>query len=537
MASPFQAPPAGTPVPPNTSARYYTRQQVFSRVPISGSNWTSGKLASFVLEATGGRYFVPSESRIVMKLRAKSGSMANGTEAASFATSNKKLEKSVRFATDPVTNAFSAGMLSVNGTTVSQNAANLSDISRLQLRTEHTRAGAEAGGTAGLLSFNQKMTQEDFQSTFLDAAAGGSTAGKADSTDAQTRAALPLTYATPDERSDKHELLLNNFSGNAKNDDGSNANNATSAVEISSPLGQIFPVCRTEYFLPNCQVRIDLTISDSYRSDMFFSEVLKGQAGSAGVQISAANNGTATTQTVGAQTALTAAVDVAGYVPPVAAAARSPHLEIDEIFLDAMFAIPSAPLPPPTSMQIPFQDISVYTRSLAAGENFTEQFTSIPASIGLLAVALRSSTNSIGQNSELYELGGASGKGFKTFSMSLGALQLPQPAMQASMVNKQVGRAFADWLSVIGGSAMNGVGGEGASLTSWTKSPIIATRCLQDPGAYASTATLRFTLDSALTAADDAELVVWAVHSRVLEMFWDSGETFPSRVLVDDVLN
>ena len=52
---------------------FYTRQQVFSRVPISGSNWTSGKQASFVLEATGGRYFVPSESRIVMKLRAKSG--------------------------------------------------------------------------------------------------------------------------------------------------------------------------------------------------------------------------------------------------------------------------------------------------------------------------------------------------------------------------------------------------------------------------------------------------------------------------------
>jgi hypothetical protein len=47
---------------------------------------------------------------------------------------------------------------------------------------------------------------------------------------------------------------------------------------------------------------------------------------------------------------------------------------------------------------------------------------------------------------------------------------------------------------------------------------------------------LRFTLDTALDAADDAELVVWAVHSRVLEMFWE-GETFPSRVLVDDVLN
>eukprot|EP01043_Picozoa_sp_COSAG02_P042919 COSAG02_NODE_3692_length_6376_cov_17.973395_2_plen_115_part_00 len=48
-----------------------------------------------------------------MKLRAKSGSMANGAEAASFAASNKKLEKSVRFATDPVTNAFSAWQIPV----------------------------------------------------------------------------------------------------------------------------------------------------------------------------------------------------------------------------------------------------------------------------------------------------------------------------------------------------------------------------------------------------------------------------------------
>ena len=50
MASPFTAPPAGTPVPPNTSARYYTRSQVFSRVPVNKDNFTSGKQASFILE-------------------------------------------------------------------------------------------------------------------------------------------------------------------------------------------------------------------------------------------------------------------------------------------------------------------------------------------------------------------------------------------------------------------------------------------------------------------------------------------------------
>ena len=103
-----------------------------------------------------------------------------------------------------------------------------------------------------------------------------------------------------------------------------------------------------------------------------------------------------------------------------------------------------------------------------------------------MVVGLRSSAKGIiNQNRELYELGGGA-KGFKTFSFALGALQLPQPAYQLDMSNKQVGRAFADWLSFTGGSYSNGVGGEGSSLTSWTKSPLIAVRCLQDPGAYAS---------------------------------------------------
>ena len=71
MASPFVGTPAGTPVPPTTSARYYTRNQVFSRVPITGTNFTSGKQASFVTEATGGRHLVLNESRLVVKFKAR----------------------------------------------------------------------------------------------------------------------------------------------------------------------------------------------------------------------------------------------------------------------------------------------------------------------------------------------------------------------------------------------------------------------------------------------------------------------------------
>ena len=33
------------------------------------------------------------------------------------------------------------------------------------------------------------------------------------------------------------------------------------------------------------------------------------------------------------------------------------------------------------------------------------------------------------------------------------------------------------------------------------------------------------------------DLVVAVVHQRVFEAFWNDGETFPSRVVVEDVLN
>ena len=160
MSSPFMPAPPGTDIPPSTSARYYTRQQIFSRVPITDNNFQAGKNCSFVVEATGGRYLVPQESRIVARLVVKSNTGA-------------KLAKSVRFTADPVTNMFSAAMLSINGTTVTSTAANLADSSRLQLRTEHTKAGADGPGSAGLLSFNQKMTHEELGSATMDNAGGG----------------------------------------------------------------------------------------------------------------------------------------------------------------------------------------------------------------------------------------------------------------------------------------------------------------------------------------------------------------------------
>ena len=150
MASPFTAPPAGTEVPPSSDARYFYRRQAFSRNPVTGNNWQGGKSVSFVAEASGGHFLVPSECRLVARLLVKD-------------STGKQLEQSVRFATDPIhCGLFNAGMLSINGTTVESVASNMRDQSLLQLRMDNTSAGADfGGGTAGLLGFSQKMTQSD----------------------------------------------------------------------------------------------------------------------------------------------------------------------------------------------------------------------------------------------------------------------------------------------------------------------------------------------------------------------------------------
>ena len=514
--NPFEATPAGTPVAPSTSARYYYRRQVFSRNPVTNDNFKAGRTVNLNFESSGGHYAVLQESRIVADLEIKA---ADGT----------KLSKSVRFATDPISSMFSSAMLSVNGTTVESHAANVDDISRIQLRTEQTKQGADGPGSAGLLSFNQKMTQEEQQSADLDGLAGGSTYGKTDGTAANAKTAIKSTYSTTDERSDKHELLLNNCSASDKAADGSE----TKSVEISAPLSQIFTFARQDKsFLPNMSFQIALTISDDFEKNAFFSELLKGTASSAGVYVEGATVKPIGDGTGGTAAGATDLFALSGFVTPIQAVTDAPKVTVKDLYLDAMFAVPSVPMPPPTSMQVPFQAISVYTRTLTTDSNFTESFSSIPASIGACVVALRDSTAGINQNRELYSVGGGS-SGFKSFSFQLGALQLPQPAYKLDIESRQFGRLFADWLSFTGGSASNGVGAD--SLTEFAKSVLIPIRVLQDPGSYASTATLRFETKAALPA--NTELVLWVIHQRVFEAFWEQGQSQPSRVIVDDVLN
>ena len=359
-----------------------------------------------------------------------------------------------------------------------------------------------------------------------------------------------------DERSDKHELLLNNCSNKRRADGrvfsttavaagngyagGDITSVAPSPIEISAPMSQGFAFMRQKRaFLPDMQFQWNYTINPDFAKDMCFSEFLPAAVSA----VSGANNSA-----------------LAGIVPAVSAAAGTPTIVVQELYADLMYAVPRVAIPRGPSIQVPYQGISVYHRQLTANKTFTEVFSGIPASIGMVAVALRDPASSTFVNSELYKIGGDPNYGFSRFSLQLGALQLPQPAAELDMSEKQVGRAFADWLSLTGGGATNGNGGALANLTGWTSAPILGYRILQDPGAYADTLTLRFDLKTALNGVaaqtdhpTDAELkagaanrypyqempelVVAVIHQKVFEAFWNDGDTFPSRIVCDDVLN
>ena len=527
MSSPFLGTPAGTPVAPSTSARYYFRRQIFSRNPVTKDQFTPGQTVNFDFSASGGHYFVPQESRIVAKLKIGK-TIASGNVTA-------KLDKTVRFACDPVSNMFDQAQISINGTTVENHTNDVADVARIQLRTEATKAGADGPGSAGLLSFSQKMVRENaVGNKALDD--DGEAIAADDQDDTTNLAAAKRAFYSDEDRSDKYELLLKSCSGQDITAAG------TEAVEISTPLGQMFTFCRqTKAFLPNMEFSVMLTISSKFRQDMFFEQALPS------VPCGIVGDGT-TVKTADANIAGISADQGAVFHTGVLPAgdtvdANLPEVYVEDLYLDAMYVVPSVNLPPPASLQIPYQAVSVYSRVLTPGNSFTEQFTSIPASVGAVIIGMRESTHGLQKNRELYPLaaGGITGtdaekqnKGIKSLSVSLGSLQLPIPAYQINFPKHQFGRLFADWLSFTGGSASNGVGMD--SLTEFAKSPLIAFRILQEPGAYASTLTVRMDTHGSNTDPN-TEMLVWCIHQKVFEAFWTDGEAFPSKVVVDDVLN
>lgn len=544
MADMFTTPPAGTPVEPNNGVRYYYRRQIHPSTTADKENFEANREVSWRFSASGQHAFVPQESNLVLKVKIQK---SNDNFVANF----QQVEKSIRYAADPVSRLFDQSRLSINGTTVANTPTNVQDISALQIRLEGTEAGGAACGSGGLLSMDQRMHHPETAGTGQGSSTYDYTGGgNAVNPMAVGLNAVTTAFVEVEKRNEKHSVLLDRDAGAA----------GIGSHEISTPLRQLVPFfAQNKAFLRNMEFDLRLVVSSTAELDALFSPIegIPAQpraqgltvlqnamgvtnaagpiAGAAGIStnlFAAANPAAADDRTL---------VQLAPGIAPIEfednVRANKYRIFVEQIYLDAMFAASRTPLPPPVSMQVPYQDVSLYTRSLTDGTaDFTEQFSSIPPSVTGLVFALRSNQHKFTTNRELYELGGGP-QGFKDFQMQLGSLSLPQPAYVLDFEERSAQRAFQDYCSFIGGDKSNGVGA--MSYSEWCKSPLICMRVLQNPQEYASTLTARFSLKApgGFPAGTQAELLVFCLHSKVFEAEWGQGESNPSKVVVDEILS
>eukprot|EP01046_Picozoa_sp_COSAG06_P076401 COSAG06_NODE_24369_length_665_cov_0.606007_1_plen_169_part_10 len=155
------------------------------------------------------------------------------------ATFVRGVEKSIRYATDPLTRQYDQARLSINGVTVDNVSSDVGDISAIQLRLEGTKVGAAAAGSAGLLSFDQRMHHDEV--------AGLGIGNERYTYDAmgERQAAVPGAMATnvafheTELRNEKHRVLLDAERACTAAGGPAGAPGVTAKEhQLSTPLGQ-----------------------------------------------------------------------------------------------------------------------------------------------------------------------------------------------------------------------------------------------------------------------------------------------------------
>ena len=527
----FETAPAGTPIEPTHSVRSYYRRQIYPATPSTGENHVAGREIQWRFQASGQHAFVPQESRLVAQVRVDK-SNDNG------ATFTQVVEKSIRYACDPLSRLYDQARLSINGVTVDNVSSDVGDISTIQLRLEGTKAGAAAAGSAGLLSFDQRMHHDELPGT-----GPGNEAYDYDGMGAIQAGVAPAfndtTLASHEDEviNEKHRILLD-----AARAGGFNAGAAQDTArehQLSTPLGQMFTFFRqNKAFLRNMEFDLRLVVSADGAHDALFTQTIPAKprnqgftfpgAVMAGVQTYGFNDQLMAAAALGFEAFAEPDRTFVQLLPSVARAAAQTNgannvvyrVRVTDLFIDAMFAVPRVSIPPPLSVQIPYQGCSLYTRALAANDQFQETFSGIPPSITGLVVAMRTQTHSFIDNRELYLAGGStSDHSFKSFQVQMGSLVVPTPSYDLNFPQRKAQRAYEDFISFVGGDHRDGAGA--MSYSEWCEAPLLCFRILQNPSEYSSTISLKFSTQNAVPA--NTTLMVFAIHSKVFEAEWNQG--------------
>ena len=512
MASLWETPSASTPFAPSRINAQFTRQ-VHSRVPVSGTQFVSGRTCQFAFKSTPSDLVHLPSSRLVAKLKVTQG---DGTTA---------LVHSVRLQSDPLSALFSQAKYSVNGVVISSVGANYSDLSNIAHRLSDTVEGSSTIGSAAMIGF-----QKDMHPT---ANVGGVTASAAAASGTVLRA-------------DLLQPGLNMCKRNRVNDTNPKQQilvvNGANAFELSAPVCLPYWTSQPKAMGQNLDHLLELTIAQDFKKQMLYSEDVHPQpshntctiAAKVSDQITVAGNGDGaaaadlkTDEAAGVTFSLsTAAVAKLDNANINASGATGISVVVEEIYLSLCCIQPRAPIPRPLSTQYSWTDVTMLTRSMQNADVHTEVFT-VPISSRQFFVSLRVASSSLNVDRELYN----GGREWRQFSLQRGSSIMPLPAYNLDPTKLVVGRALDDYNRTLGATAINAKGGR--DILSWCDEPCLLFTSTTEEAS--TQVTLRFNTQSTGMGTAGYEILLACFHTKVAEFTVDQSGV-PTSTVTDELI-
>jgi hypothetical protein len=519
----WSGPAAGTPFAPKRLNASFMRQ-VYSRVPISGDQWTEGRTAQFVFKSTPDSLVHLPSSRIVVKMKLTDGA-------------GNALPGSVRLQSDPINaGLFNQMKYAVNGVVINAVGANLGDFSNVHHRLTDTFEGQSTIGTTSLIGFKKDMFHP----------LNGVKSKHIASSSATTHLEGELLQANLGMC--KRERV---FDTNIKqsiiqaNTDGATAY----AFEVDACPALPFWRQQQKALGMNLEHSLECTIQTDFKKHLLFSGAVKSfpspntvtMTGTNGAThpMSVKGNADGSAAAVLAHSANAAHTMNLGVTMPLATAeipalvdahinlADSTGIKvvIEEVYLNLCILQPRAPLPRPLSLQTNWVDMTLLTRTLQNSQNYTEVFT-VPLSSTQFFVAIRRSAASLNVDREAYD----GGVYFTSASLQRGSSIQPMPSYKLSPPKLQCARALSDYNRIIGATSVNARGGR--DILSWCEEPCLLFNSQTEEAS--SSITLRFETSPNVDLSD-YELLVMCYHHRVAEFVVDSSGQ-PTSTLTDELV-
>jgi hypothetical protein len=513
----------------NNGIKEYTHDIIYPVSDIRRAQFTANKQLEFRWRSDSSRYFLPSQSKMVVSYEVAFGDPAGSR----FLTDT--LHDDVRITAAPNTCIFDGGMrYSQNSVTV-ENQTQPYTAAMTSLLMKSDLAGTDTSGSNSLLTLRKdvykQLTGKAGGTVDLTAAPYSNNVTPAMLVDnaavqalkfvdvLQSIKALQGSQGRADNVNPKQEILSLGYDSNQTPGEG------IAKFQVSEPLIGLQSFSHS-YAVGPSDHQLFCTVSPTFANDLLHS----------------VNDTDWTTVTN----------DMPAYG---SAAAKTIYVQIASVEFHACFVSPSIPFVP-RSLSIKWSPMQVSTRLLQS--NIVNESIVVSPACRMVVCGLRQRVSDIWADKEELGLAGVgkseiSGEtvyGFSDWQAQLGSGMAPSPAYGAlDTKTGQMARPYADYLSAIGKSL--GLRGSTLTYADYTgyhntngacgtalgdKGCTFMVRLLSPPNSLSNQLNIRGTLNGNPAASAQEEMVVIVISDSLLNVEWAQGSSMPISTSVNAII-